>query len=271
MMKQKYLLGALALVCAGCGGEVSARADTSTKSVNDTVSLATPTAAVETGLPAADPVPVMSAAVLFSDLDAEPAARMDGIVRTVNVELGDAVREGQVLAVLDDARVVARVESATAARDLARATFSRTESLLANGYVTTAQMDEARFALRAAEAALREAQVGLDHTRVIAPFSGVITRRMTGIGKAVQENEALFRLTALQPLRALVRLPERDAQGLRVGARALLVTEEGAEIAASIQRVSPATDPASGTVEVLLSVPRPGPLRPGSTASARLR
>lgn len=270
MMKQKYLLGALAMVCVGCGGEVSARADTSTKSVNDTVSLAAPPA-VAVSAPAVDPAPVISAAVLFSDLDAEPAARMDGVVQVVNVELGDAVRAGQVLAVLDDAREVARVESATASRDLARATFIRTESLLKNGYVTTAQMDEARFALRAAEATLREAQVELEHTRVVAPFSGVITRRMTGIGRAVAESEALFRLTALQPLRALVRVPERDAQGLRAGARAVLITESGAEIAASIQRVSPATDPASGTVEVLLNVPRPGPLRPGSTASARLR
>jgi RND family efflux transporter MFP subunit len=213
----------------------------------------------------------MLSAVLFSDLDAETAARMDGVVREVRAELGDAVREGQVLLVLDDAREVARLESATAALELARATFVRIESLLAKSLVTPAQMDEARFAVKAAEASLREAQVEFEHTRVVAPFTGVITRRMAGRGRSVQEGEPLFRLTALEPLRALVRLPERDARGLRLSAPVVLLTDDGQEIAASIQRISPATDPESGTVEVLLAVPRPGPLRPGSSASLRLR
>ena len=174
------------------------------------------------------------------------------------------------LLVLDDAREEARVEAATAAAELARAQFKRLEGLGSNGFVTTAQIDSARFALRSAEAALHEAQIDLEHTRLTAPFAGVITRRTTGRGRPVRVGEPLFRLTALQPLRALVRLSERDARGLRVGASAQLITDDGVRVGARIQRVSPATDPESGTVEVLLEVPRPGPLRPGSSATARL-
>jgi RND family efflux transporter MFP subunit len=195
---------------------------------------------------------------------------MAGVVQRVDAELGDAVQEGQVLLVLDDAREQARVEAATAAAELARAQFKRLDGLGTNGFVTTAQIDSARFALRSAEAALHEAQIDLEHTRVTAPFAGVITRRTTGRGRPVRIGEPLFRLTALQPLRALVRVSERAARGLRVGAAAELSTDEGVRVAARIQRVSPATDPESGTVEVLLEVPRPGPLRPGSSASARL-
>jgi RND family efflux transporter MFP subunit len=265
IMKQAFLLPLLTALCA-CGPEVSARAmpqESSSTKAASTDTLPKPSApapAPNNGVPA----------VLFSDLDAELGARMAGVVQRVDAELGDAVQEGQVLLVLDDAREQARVEAATAAAELARTQFKRLEGLGTNGFVTTAQIDSARFALRFAEAALHEAQIDLEHTRVTAPFAGVITRRTTGRGRPVRVGEPLFRLTALQPLRALLRLPERDARGLRVGASAELITDDGLRVAARIQRVSPATDPESGTVEVLLDVPRPGPLRPGSSASARL-
>jgi RND family efflux transporter MFP subunit len=270
-MKRACLFPLLTVLCA-CGPEVSARAmpqdSSSTKARFDRVPAPASRAAPDS-LPAPTPSEGVPA-VLFSDLDAELGARMPGVVQRVEAELGDAVQEGQVLLVLDDARERARVEAATAAAELASAQFKRLEGLGSNGFVTTAQIDSARFALRFAEAALHEAQIDLEHTRVTAPFAGVITRRTTGRGRPVRVGEALFRLTALQPLRALVRLPERDARGLRVGAAAELQTDDGVRIAARIQRVSPATDPESGTVEVLLDVPRPGPLRPGSSASARL-
>lgn len=271
-MRRICALVVAACVATGCGPEVSARAvpATTVDSVDSidgdaraTVDTAL-TKAVETAI-------VQIPAVVFSDLDADLGARMAGVVERVEVELGDAVREGQVLLVLDDARERARVESATAVLDRARAEYTRTEGLFANGFVTSAQMDEAKYDLRLAESALRAAQVDLDHTRVIAPFSGVITRRMTGRGRPVEVGEPLFRLTALQALRALVRVPEREARSLRRGAPAVLTSDDGTNVAATVQRISPATDPESGTVEVLLEIPRPGPLRPGSSALARLR
>ena len=270
-MKLASLFLLVPVLVAGCGPEVSARTESSAKGSDKSAAPSSASAPTTTPAPTPTPTPALLPAVLFSDLDAELAARIDGVAREVKVELGDAVSEGDVLLVLEDARELARLGSATAALELARATFTRVESLQAKNLVTAAQMDEARFGVRAAEAAQREAQVDLDHTRVIAPFAGVITRRTVGRGRSVREGEPLFRLTALQPLRALVRVSERDARGLRTGKAALLITDDGREIPASVQRISPATDPESGTVEVLLDVPRPGPLRPGSSASVRLQ
>ena len=272
-MKLSSLFVLVPVIFAACGPEVSARTESSVNGSDKSSapSPASATASATTPTPMPTLTPALLPAVLFSDLDAELAARIDGVAREVKVELGDAVSEGDVLLVLEDARELARLGSATAALELARATFTRVESLQAKNLVTAAQMDEARFGVRAAEAAQREAQVDLDHTRVTAPFAGVITRRTVGRGRSVREGEPLFRLTALQPLRALVRVSERDARGLRIGVAASLITDDGREIRASVQRISPATDPESGTVEVLLDVPRPGPLRPGSSASVRLQ
>jgi multidrug efflux pump subunit AcrA (membrane-fusion protein) len=98
----------------------------------------------------------------------------------------------------------------------------------------------------------------------------VVTRRHTGMGRPVREGEPLFRVTALQPLKAVARLPERDARGLRRGTVAALLDDAGGEIRAVISRIAPAVEPGSGTVEVLFDVPRPGTLLPGSSATVRL-
>lgn len=214
--------------------------------------------------------PLTAPVILYSDLDAEVAARMDGVVAEVLVELGDRVQRGQPLAILDDAREQARAASAQAALELARSEFQRVDTLHASGFVTAAERDGALYRLRAAEAAAREAEIELAHTRVPAPFTGVVTRRMTGRGRAVEELEPLFRVTALQPLRGMVRIAEQDARTLRTGTTAIVAGDGGVEVEAVVIRIAPAVDPASGTVEVLLDVPRPGPLRPGSGASVRI-
>jgi RND family efflux transporter MFP subunit len=208
--------------------------------------------------------------LVYSDLDAEVAARTSGVIARIAAELGDPVRAGQVLAVMDDAREVARLAAATAAAERARSDYERMEGLRQSGFATQAELDEARYQLSTGEAALRVAQVELEHTRVLAPFSGVVTRRHTGMGRPVREGEPLFRVTALQPLKAVARLPERDARGLRRGTVAVLLDDAGAEVRAVISRIAPAVEPGSGTVEVLFDVPRPGPLLPGSSAAVRI-
>jgi membrane fusion protein, multidrug efflux system len=209
-------------------------------------------------------------ALIYSDLDAELAARATGVVTAIRVDLGDAVRAGQVLALLDDSREAARLEAATATLERARTDHVRMQSLQEGGFVTAQELDATRHELRTAEAALRVAQVELDHTRVVAPFAGVVTRRHAGLGRPVREGDPLFRVTALQPLRAIARLPERQARGLHRGMVASLVNDDGVQVEAIIVRIAPAVEPGSGTVEVLFTVHRRGPFLPGSSAILRL-
>jgi RND family efflux transporter MFP subunit len=279
MRKYPIVYIAAAVAAAACGPDVGAH------DARDTQALPLPLVAAE---PAALPVSIQAApaeldmwggavqatahvAVLYSELDAEVGPRMDGVIRSVHADMGDVVQAGQLLAKLDDARQVARVASAGAARDMARAEYERMNGLLQGGFVTTAQHEEALYRMRMADAALQVAEVELQHTRVVAPFAGVVTRRMAGAGRSVEEGRPLFRVTALRPLRALVRVPERDARAIRAGSRATLTADGGEDVAAAVIRVSPAVDPGSGTVELMLNVPEPGPLRPGSGATVRFQ
>ncbi len=205
--------------------------------------------------------------VLYSERDAELTSRRAGVVATIDVEMGDAVQEGQQLARLDDGRELAALAAATAARELANAEHDRAAQLAKQGMITAGELDSATWRLRSAEASLADATVRLDYTRVRAPFASTITRRFIHIGQTVAEGEPLFRATALHPLRALVRVPELAAAALRPGRAVRLRGLDGREARGRILRISPAVDPGSGTVEVLVDVPDPGGLKPGSSVN----
>jgi len=220
--------------------------------------------------PAAAGLGATFSTVLFSEHDAEVGARMDGVVKSIAVELGDRIQAGQLLAVLADEEEAAAMESARATLDLARLEHERARQLSERNLVSTADLEQAAYRIRAAQAAVRETEVRLGYTRIRAPFAGVLSRRFVRIGQSVEKAEPLFRVTALSPLRAQIRVPELQARSLAPGQTLRFRSPGGEEVTGSISRIAPAVDPASGTVEVLVSIPSPGALRPGSAVSAAL-
>jgi RND family efflux transporter MFP subunit len=208
--------------------------------------------------------------VLYSEHDVMVVARTDGVVRTIGVELGDGVEADQELARLDDDSQQAAVAAATAAADYARKEHGRLVELRKHQAVTQADLDRALYQLQSAEAALNQAQVALEHTRVRAPFAGAVAHRYVRVGQRVAQGDTLFRVTARRPLRARVQVGELQAVGLHVGNRASVRGVDGTTVEGAITRVAPAVDPASGTVEVIVDVPHPGDLRPGSSVVVTL-
>ena len=223
-------------------------------------------------LPAADPEPATTAfkTTLYSEHDADVTARTEGVIRTVTVELGDRVAEGAVLAVLEDEKEMAALQSAQAAAELARSERVRASALRTSEMITQAELDAAVYKEKAAEAAVRTAQVEVGYTRVRAPFSGRIAQRSVRVGQTVKQSEPLFRVTAPAPLRAALRVPERELGALSIGGTVSLLAENGSIVTGKVLRISPTVDPASGTIEVLVDVPQPRGLRPGSAVTLQL-
>jgi RND family efflux transporter MFP subunit len=209
-------------------------------------------------------------AVLYSEHDAEVASRVTRPVTSLAAELGDGVRAGQLLALLDDAEEQAAFESSAATLQLARLEQERAALLREREVISQAEADRAAYQLRAAEAAHQEARVRLEHTRIRAPFAGSVSRRFVRVGQSVEAGDPLFRVTALSPLRAQLRVPELAARGLAIGQSLRFRGPDGSVVEGRILRIAPAVDPASGTVEVLAAFPEPGALRPGSAVEAEL-
>lgn len=189
--------------------------------------------------PAVLAAPAQSASASWTDVSGtlrstglhDLAAENGGVVLRLHADVGDRVRAGQVLAVLDPEparlnmnRASAQRDSATARRDSARREVERMEQLLAAGAVSPQQLDQARAAARTAEAeqAAAEAEAGLaaralERSIIRAPAAGVVTARDAALSANVAPGAVLFRIDAGGRREILAPVPGRVAEALRSG------------------------------------------------------
>ncbi|WP_028967951.1 efflux RND transporter periplasmic adaptor subunit [Sphingomonas phyllosphaerae] len=216
-------------------------------------------------------------------------ARTSGYVRQWLVNIGDNVRRGQVLAILDAPEVEqqlaaarADLRTAEANRQLASTSAERWTTMLAKDAVSKQETDERRgeLAARIAQSAAARANVSrltalTGFTRLRAPFDGVVTTRTTEIGALVTAGTAasqpLFTVADIHRIRAMVRVPQAYVAQVREGMTVQLALPEypGRQFSATLTRRSRAVDPSSGTMLVEVQAPNgEGALNPGSYAQA---
>jgi membrane fusion protein, multidrug efflux system len=154
-----------------------------------------------------------------------------GRLISVNVRLGEQVREGQPLGTLDRRSVSAQSELASAAvqasqaqLELARDRMQRAERLHAAGATSEAELLAARQQYSLAQAQMSQASAqgkltasdGANHI-VRAPFSGTVTRVPEGTGVVVMPGQALFRIEDLSSLVLRSGITERALARVEVG------------------------------------------------------
>ena len=215
-------------------------------------------------------VPLSLPAQLYVEHDAAIYARSQGIVESILVDLGTRVERGQLLARLESADQSIALAQARDRHDDAVVQAERQRALKSAGVVTQADSERVELDLRAATLALQKAQRDHDLTRIVAPFTGVVTGRTARIGRLVADGDSLFHLTALSPVLASVRIPEASAFGVKLGAEADVRGPRGEKARARVVRASPVIDPASGTREVVLQLVAGDRLPPGSGVTLRL-
>lgn len=215
--------------------------------------------------------------------------RINGYVRAYRVDLGDAVTEGQVLAVIDNPEVEQELRQAQGAVAVARAgvaqartqlALARVESarygaLVDSGIVSQqetaarrgqAEVGEANVAaataaLAGAEANVRRLQELKGYATVRAPFAGVVTARNVEVGQLVTAGsaagQAMFRVSKTDVVRVMVNVPQLYAPGVRVGAAATVRLREfpGRSFRGTITRTSGALDAATRTLLTEVRVP----------------
>lgn len=171
-------------------------------------------------------------------------SRVSGYLKDWKVDIGAAVKQGQLLAEidtpdLDQQLAQARADLATARANatLAQSTEARWKNLLAKDAVSQQEYDEKAGDLAAKTALVKaaEANVGrLEATeafkRITAPFDGVVTTRATDIGQLVTAgaaNEApLFTVAQVDKLRVYVQVPQSYVAQIHPGMTAKLVAPE---------------------------------------------
>ena len=198
-------------------------------------------------------------------------AQLPGALTAVNVEEGDVVRAGQVLAEVDAREIAAQVRSAEASLELARSTAERSASLWRERIIIAAEYERDQAALVAAQATLDQLRTRLGYSRVRAPMAGVITEKRVETGDVVQGQTRLFAIADVSTLVLRVQVSELDVGGVAEG-RPVDVTVDaagGARFRGRVRRVFPAADTTSRMVPVEVALPGTDRrLKPGFLARA---
>ncbi len=205
--------------------------------------------------------------------------------RQVNV--GDSVKRGDVLAVLEPDRYEAEVKRLTAERTAALAQLenaekqlARHEELLAKGFTPQARVDERRAAERASRAkaasiraAIDRAELDLSHTTVTAPFDGTVSETFVENFHNIVAKQPILRLLDTSQIEMEVNVPEALI-GLAPYVKKILVrfkTLPDVEIPAKIKEISNEASLTTRTypVTIIMDQPEGSPIRPGMAGEAK--
>jgi multidrug efflux system membrane fusion protein len=203
--------------------------------------------------------------------DVQIKAETYGRVIKLEVERGDRVEAGQILAKLDPEGRPARLAEAKALFEQRRIEHEAAERLSKKGFRATTQLAASKAALEAAGAAVKQAQVALGDTVMQAPFDGIVDDRLAEIGDYLEAGDPLARIVDLNPILLVAQANERAVGQIHVGevARARLAT--GRELEGTVRFVASAADNQTHTFRVEVEVANPdGAVPDGITAELRL-
>jgi len=232
---------------AGCGNGAGAQAKEADKSNVNAVPVEVATVAKN-----AVNASYNGTATLIADHEAQVASKATGVLMKVLVEEGMTVHEGQLLAELDNSSATAAVAQAEAQMNKADATFQYAEQSIKKQLISKREYDQANFDMQTQKAALQTARLQLAYTRIVAPVSGVIAERSVKVGNLIQVNQNLFRIVGMDPLQAVLNVPERQLGILKAGQVVQLEADAlpGKQFTGNILRIAPTVDAASGTFRV---------------------
>ena len=181
--------------------------------------------------------------------DAQVVSKTSGIILKLMVEEGMRVEKGQLLAQLDDDATRNKLLQAEATLRKAQAAFDKSEKGIAKNLIPRADFDRDKFDLETQHAVVEGAKIDLSYTRITAPISGVIAKRSVKVGNLVTVNQALFQIVDMDPLQAVLNVPERDLGTLKAGQPVHLRVDAlpDHDFDGTVARIAPVVDATSGT------------------------
>ncbi|MBN2538791.1 MAG: efflux RND transporter periplasmic adaptor subunit [Deltaproteobacteria bacterium] len=297
-MNKKYVIVVIAAVLAMIGWQIYNKGFFSTKQPARHVSLPI----------AVDVVPVRKAMIrdvgnftgtLLPDSKFIVAPKIAGKLKKVLIDIGDEVKRGQLIAVLDGDEFVQQVDQARAELDVARANveenrsvlnlarreFERAKALREKKIVSESELDAAEAQYKASiakqkvagaqvaqkEAELKTAQVRLNYTRIRASWENgsefrIVGERFVDEGTMLTANAPIATIIDIHSLKAVIHVIERDYPQMKTGHTARITTDAYPDktFTGTIARIAPILEEATRQARVEFAIPNPMKLlKPG--------
>jgi multidrug efflux system membrane fusion protein len=207
-----------------------------------------------------------------ADDRASAVTRSAGTIEELEVRRGTVVAEGDVLAVLSDEARESQVVQARALVQQRKTDLDAKMKLIKRGIIAANEKSQLEADLRAAEAALAQAEAESDRSQVRAPISGVVSDVPVTTGQAMQQGGMVAQIVALDPMLAVVEVAERQLSGLKMGDRATVELVTGGSAEGAVRFISPTASEGTRTYRVDVEIPNEkGAIPDGVTAEVTFK
>jgi cobalt-zinc-cadmium efflux system membrane fusion protein len=234
--------------------------------------------------------------VLNADRIAQVAPRVSGVVREVHKNLGDTVRRGDVMAVLESRELADITADLLAARErviLAQSNLTREEQVWLKkispeqDYLEAKnRLAEASIELRTAEQKLRALGFSREFieqlpgrkdedailVEIVAPFAGTVMEKHINLGMVLKDDSAAFVIADLSTVWVNLDVQQKDLVSIKVGQTARIgIGNETAGLSGRVSFIEPVANETSRTVHARVVVANAdGRLRPGLFVTGRI-
>ncbi len=224
-----------------------------------------------------------------------------GRVEKIHVQVGDAIRTGQLVAELEDDELLQQVNRAEASigvtraslaqrraeRDNAQAELDRADSLFQEGLLSKQDLEALKTGLAVvnaqvalsqaqqeqAEAELKELKIRLAQSKIYSPLNGLVATRYVDEGALVSASTPILRVVNLSTMKSQGNVPERNIDKLRVGNETVVTVDAmpDREFRGRVARIAPVLDAATRSALIEIDIPNPaGHLKAEMFARIRL-
>jgi RND family efflux transporter MFP subunit len=144
------------------------------------------------------------------------AFEVPGKVKNIKVDIGDRVNKGQLLAEIEDAEALARLNEAQANFLMAKNTFKRSQVLDEASYVSEQRLENEEFRVQIAKAQYEIAATKFQQTKILAPYDGIIQSRHLDEGSIVNPSVPVLEILDSKNVEAKVSLPKSIISEMRL-------------------------------------------------------
>ncbi|WP_041543286.1 efflux RND transporter periplasmic adaptor subunit [Oceanimonas sp. GK1] len=188
---------------------------------------------------------------------AELAFNVPGRIVELPVQEGQRVEQGTLVARLDGENYQIRLNSTEAEYNKARTDYNRVNRIWQQSQaVARAEVDQKRTAMEVARAGYLAAKKDMDDTRLLAPFSGVITRRQVENFSNIQAKQPVVSLQDTQNLEIVISVPERVVRTAprQVEGQAVFADRPEQPLPVRLKSFSAEADPQTQSYEAVLAL-----------------
>ena len=178
-------------------------------------------------------------AKLRAAIEGKVSARIESLL----VAPGQMVKAGELIAQLDPREIQARLDQALALREQATRDLARGRELIDKKITTQSDFDAVQARARVAEGAAREMETMLGYTKVVAPFDGIVTRKLADVGDLAAPGKPIIEMEDPRALRFEADVPEALIGHVKIGAKLPVQVSAGAaRIEGTVVEVAPVAD-----------------------------